>query len=133
MLNTVIIMGRLTADPELKQTGKGDTSCAFTLAVPRLKKTDPADFINCVAFNRQAEILSAFARKGSALIISGRLRHEIYTTNAGETRSLIKIVAHNISFPMTNKEDVLESESAPSSPEITSDFEKMLIDEDPPF
>lgn len=80
-MNKVVLMGRLTADPELRQTQSGISACRFTVAVNRKKtkdgKTD-ADFITCVAWRQTAEFVSKYFRKGSMIALDGTLRTGSY-------------------------------------------------------
>jgi single-strand DNA-binding protein len=83
-MNNVVLMGRLTADPELRQTQSGISSCRFTIAVNRKfknKDTDQydADFITCVAWRQTAEFVSRYFSKGSMICVSGSLRTGSYT------------------------------------------------------
>ncbi|MCM1530506.1 MAG: single-stranded DNA-binding protein [Alistipes sp.] len=83
-MNKVIIMGRLTADPELRQTPSGVPSCRFTVAVNRrfADKTTgqrQADFISCTAWRQQAEFISRYFNKGSMICVEGTLRTGSYT------------------------------------------------------
>ena len=83
-MNNVILMGRLTAGPELRQTQSGISSCRFTIAVNRKfknKDTDQyeADFISCVAWRQTAEFISRYFSKGSMICVSGSLRTGSYT------------------------------------------------------
>lgn len=82
-MNNVILMGRLTADPELRQTQSGISSCRFTIAVNRKFKNDKgeydADFISCVAWRQTAEFVSRYFNKGSMICVSGSLRSGSYT------------------------------------------------------
>jgi single-strand DNA-binding protein len=83
-MNNVILMGRLTADPELRQTQSGTSSCRFTIAVNRKfknKETNEydADFITCVAWRQTAEFVSRYFSKGSMICVSGSLRSGSYT------------------------------------------------------
>lgn len=82
-MNNVILMGRLTADPELRQTQSGISCCRFTVAVNRKfknKDTDQyeADFISCVAWRQTAEFVSRYFSKGSMICVSGSLRTGSY-------------------------------------------------------
>ena len=83
-MNNVILMGRLTADPELRQTQSGIAVTRFTIAVNRKfknKETDQydADFISCIAWRQTAEFVSRYFRKGSMICVSGSLRTGNYT------------------------------------------------------
>lgn len=82
-MNNVVLMGRLTADPEFRQTQSGISTCRFTIAVNRKVKNEngeyDADFISCVAWRQTAEFVSRYFSKGSMICISGSLRTGSYT------------------------------------------------------
>ena len=82
MLNKVIIMGRLTADPELRQTASNTSTCTFTVACDRNFATQgqdrQADFITVVAWRQTAEFVSRYFRKGSMIVVEGGLRTRTY-------------------------------------------------------
>ena len=95
-MNKVVLMGRLTKDPELRFTAVSGTAVSrFTVAVDRKKKDDGADFINCVAFGKTAETISQYLVKGRQILIEGNIRtgsyendegKKIYTTNVNVER-----------------------------------------------
>ena len=101
MLNTVIIMGRLTRDPEMRTTQSGVAVASFTLAVDRdfggrdggEKQTD---FIDCSAWRHTAEFVSKYLSKGSMAVFSGGLQIDNYTDNDGNKRKSAKVIADNI-------------------------------------
>ena len=104
-LNTVQIIGRLVADPELRYTQKGAPVCDFRIASSRRYKNretgeqqEETLFINIVAWRRQAELANDFLKKGSAVLIEGRLRSRQWESAQGEKRSAIEIVARRIQF-----------------------------------
>ena len=104
-LNTVQLIGRLVADPELRYTQKGAPVCGFRLATTRRYKNketgetqDETLFINIVAWRRQAELANDFLKKGSAVLIEGRLRSRQWESSQGEKRSTIEVVARRIQF-----------------------------------
>ena len=104
-LNKVILCGRLTADPELKQTASGIAVVSFTLAVNRRyqsKSTDgaqaqQADFINVVAWRQTAEFVSKYFQKGSRIAVQGAIQTGSYEKD-GIKRRTFEIVADNVSF-----------------------------------
>lgn len=73
-MNNCSFTGRLVIDPELGDTGKGTKYTRFTIAVNRMRKDDPADFIRCVAWNQSAEFLSTYAKKADVIGITGEMR-----------------------------------------------------------
>lgn len=81
-MNRVILLGRPTKDIEVRQAG--DTTVArFTLAVDRMKKEDPADFISCVAFGKPAETIGKYCGKGRRVLVEGRIQTGSYTNKDG--------------------------------------------------
>lgn len=121
-LNSVIIIGRLVADPELRYTQKGSPVCDFRIACSRRYKNretgewqEETLFINVVAWRRQAETANDFLKKGSAVLVDGSLRSRQWETNQGEKRTTIEVVARRIQFlDMPTKETVMEeSEVSP--------------------
>ncbi|MBO5097301.1 MAG: single-stranded DNA-binding protein [Agathobacter sp.] len=103
-MNKVILMGRLTRDPEVRYS-QGDASTAiarFSLAVDRRFKRDgddqTADFINCVAFGRTAEFMERYARKGTKFVVEGRIQTGSYTNKDGQKVYTTDVVVENIEF-----------------------------------
>lgn len=82
MINRVILVGRLTQDPQMRKTSTGRSFCSFTLAVSRPKRqnstTQEADFINCVAWEKTAELMCSYLRKGSQIGVEGRIQTRNY-------------------------------------------------------
>ena len=82
MINRVILVGRLTQDPQMRKTNTGRSVCSFTLAVSRPKRqnstTQEADFINCVAWEKTAELMCSYLRKGSQIGVEGRIQTRNY-------------------------------------------------------
>lgn len=104
-MNNVILMGRLTADPELRQTPSGISSCRFTIAVNRKfknKETNEydADFITCVAWRQTAEFVSRYFSKGSMICVSGSLRSGSYTdkNHSDVTHYTTDVFVENVEF-----------------------------------
>lgn len=101
MLNKVILMGRLCADPEFRQTTSGVAVCRIRLAVDRPYRKDQerqADFINCTAWRQQAEFISRNFTKGKMAIVEGSLRNNDYTDNNGVKHYSMDVLIDNISF-----------------------------------
>ncbi|KOS64653.1 single-stranded DNA-binding protein [Lysinibacillus agricola] len=108
MINRVVLVGRLTKDPELRYTPNGIASCRFTLAVNRTFTNEQgerdADFISCVAWRKQAENLANYQRKGNLLGIEGRIQTGSYEGQDGKRVYTTDVVADSIQFlePRTN-------------------------------
>jgi len=97
MLNRVILIGRLTADIELRHSNDQVPYCYFTLAVNRPRNKDKADFIPCVAFRQTAELMKRYLGKGSLISLEGRM--EVYSTQKnGEYNTRINVVTDTINF-----------------------------------
>ena len=102
-LNKVILMGHMTADPELKQTTSGISVCSFSIGVNRrFSKADQGqqsvDFINIVAWRQQAEFVSRYFKKGSSIIVCGSIQTRNWTDNNGQKRYVTEVVADEVSF-----------------------------------
>lgn len=107
MLNTITIMGRLTATPELKTTPGGNSVTSFTLAVERDFKDKETgekvtDFIDCVAWRGTAEFVTRFFTKGRMAVVNGRLQLRDYTDKDGNKRRAAEVVAENVYFGDSN-------------------------------
>lgn len=102
MLNRVVLVGRLTRDPELKYTPNGIAVCSITLAVNRPFSNDQgqreADFINIVIWRKQAENVANYLRKGSMAGIDGRLQTRNYENNEGKKVFITEVVADSVQF-----------------------------------
>ncbi len=97
MLNKVILIGRLTADIELRHSNDQVPYCYFTLAVNRPRNKDKTDFIPCVAFRQTAELMKRYLGKGSLISLEGRM--EVYSTQKnGEYNTRINVVTDTINF-----------------------------------
>lgn len=102
MLNISIIMGRLTADPELRATANGTSVCTFTVAVerdytPKGSKRQ-TDFITVVAWRQTAEFVCKYFAKGSMIAVHGALQTRKYEDSNGNKRTAVEIVASGVSF-----------------------------------
>ena len=103
MLNHIVIMGRLTRDPELRRTGSGIAVTSFSLAVDRdFGSKDggerETDFIDCVAWRSTGEFVSKYFTKGSMAVVSGRLQIRSWTDKDGNKRRTAEVVADNVYF-----------------------------------
>ena len=103
MLNHIVIMGRLTRDPELRRTGSGIAVASFSVAVDRdFGKNEngekETDFIDCVAWRNTAEFVSKYVTKGRMVAVSGRLQIRSWTDKEGNKRRTAEVVADNVYF-----------------------------------
>ena len=103
MLNHIVIMGRLTRDPELRRTGTGVAVASFSVAVDRdfagrESGERETDFIDCVAWRNTGEFVSKYFTKGSMIVVSGRLQIRGWTDKEGNKRRTAEVVADNVYF-----------------------------------
>ena len=150
-LNKVVLCGRLTADPELKQTPSGIAVVSFTLAVNRRfqnKSADgtpaqqQADFISVVAWRATAEFISRYFRKGSALCVTGSIQTRSWQDAQGQKRYATEVVADEAMFVDSKNEggavagqyaDSYNAPSYSSAPASAPKFEELKTDDDLPF
>lgn len=101
-MNKAILIGRLTRDPELRTTPTGRNVCQFAVAVNRnytnASGEREADFINCVVWDKQAENLSRYQKKGNQIAVEGRVQTRNYDDNNGRKVYVTEILVNNISF-----------------------------------
>jgi len=99
MLNKVILMGRLTRDPELRSTQSGTPVASFTLAVDRsFSRSDEVDFIDIVAWNKTGEFVSKWFKKGQLVAVTGRLQVRNWTDKENNKRRTYEVVAEEAHF-----------------------------------
>lgn len=118
MLNSVVLMGRLTADPELQKVNarSGEVSvCRFVVAVDRPGNGGQADFIDCVAWRNQAENLVRFKKKGDPIAVEGRLQVDSYDSQ-GIRRKAARVIARRVAFLPTGRKQAEEA-PLPAPPE----------------
>lgn len=111
MINNVTLVGRLTRDIELKKTQSNTSVTGFTLAVNRpfsKENETQADFISCVAWEKQAEVLNDYAHKGSLIGVVGRIQVRAYEAD-GITRNITEVVAQSVQLLEPKKEEKRET------------------------
>lgn len=107
MLNCAIIMGRITADPELRTTGNGISVVSFSVAVDRNYEQNgerPTDFINVVAWRQTAEFVAKYFQKGQMIAVQGSIQTRNYEDRNGNKRTATEIVADSVSFTGSKNE-----------------------------
>ena len=101
-MNKVVLVGRLTRDPEVRSTSTGNSNARFTVAVNRnFKNKDgqyDADFISCVAFSRTAEFIAKYFKKGNMICLEGRIQTGSYDAQDGTKRYTTDVVVDNVEF-----------------------------------
>ena len=119
MLNKIILMGRLTRDPELRRTGSGTAVTSFSLAVDRDFKSQSGeketDFIDVVAWRNTADFVSKYFTKGRMAVVEGRLQIRDWTDRDGGKRRSAEVIAENVYFGDSKRDSGADSDgSAPA-------------------
>lgn len=128
--NKVILGGRITADPELKQTPQGVSVITFSLAVNRKGTKDTTDFITCVAWRNTAEFISKYFTKGSSIVLDGSIQVRSYQDKDNNKRQAVEVVVTDAYF--------VDSKGEIEAPQVafttdTPKFEEIAADDDLPF
>ena len=114
MLNRIVLVGRLTRDPELRRTNNEIAVCSFTLAVDdRIKDANgnkTTTFIGVTVFNNQADNVAKFLRKGALVGVDGRIRQRTFERRDGSKSSVIEVVADSVTFLEPNKNKEIPNE-----------------------
>ena len=147
-MNVICLLGRLTADPELRHTANQVSVTSFTVAVDRRfvaqGQERQADFINVVAWRQTAEFITKYFRKGQRIAINGSLQSRSYTDKDGNKRTAYEVVADNAYFceskssgnsvPQGDSQIPVFGETAPAfSTAAPTDFEEIAGDDELPF
>lgn len=146
MLNKIVLMGRLTRDPELRQAQSGNSVVSFTLACDRDFAAQGAeketDFVDIVAWRGTAEFVSKYFSKGRMAVVSGRLQIRNWEDKDGNKRKTAEIVAESVYFGDSKRDGQNASAAAPASAEFTqlpdttpvpfsgSDMQQIGLDDD---
>lgn len=138
MLNQITIMGRLTRDPDYRATGSGTSVANFSVAVDRDFSSQSGeketDFIDCVAWRKTAEFVTKYVRKGSMVVVSGRLQIRGWTDKDGNKRRTAEVVADNVYFaePKRSADAAASPTPAPSyqAPIVPTDSDFALLEDD---
>ena len=116
MLNKIILMGRLTRDPELRRTGSGTAVTSFAIAVDRDFKSQngekETDFIDVVAWSTTAEFVSKHFSKGRMAVVEGRLQIRDWTDKDGTKRRTAEVIADNVYFADSKRDDTTANRNA---------------------
>lgn len=134
-MNKVILMGRLTRDPELQQTPQGTPLCRFSIAVNRRfarEGQQQADFINCVAWRQQAEFISKWFNKGSMISVVGSIQTRSWDSQDGKKQYATEVIVDEAYFTgskgegtaANNSQGAYQQPQQPTEPEF-DDFDSM--------
>ena len=146
MLNKVILMGRLTRDPELRTTPQGVSVCTFSIAVDRgyarQGEERQADFINIVAWRSTAEFVSKYFIKGQMIAVVGRIQTRNYDDKDGKRVYVTEVVADEVSFTESKKDSSAQpatyttapvQTAQPVQPPVSDGFQVVPDEDDLPF
>lgn len=134
MFNKVILAGRLTRDPELRQTPNGVAVASFSLAVDKpfnKDKEKAADFFDCVAWRGTADFVSRYFEKGKPILVEGRLQNNDYTNKDGEKRRRVEVLVENVSFIGGKDEKPTAAKIADIPANDDESFEQVDLDDLP--
>ena len=136
--NKVILIGNMTADPELKQTQGGLSVCTFSIAVNRRFKGEngqqDCDFISIVAWRQQAEFVCKYFKKGQPILVCGQLQTRTWTDNQGNKRYATEVVADEVSFVGNSSSNTDSKPYVPSAyTSNNQNFEEIPNDGSLPF
>lgn len=134
MLNTVILMGRLTADPELRTTNTNLSVLSFSVAVDRSYQSQgqerQTDFINCVAWRQNADFISKYFRKGQMIAIEGAIQTRSYEDKSGNKRTAFEVIVNRASFcGSKNETGAAPADRYPTPAAAPASFQNNVADE----
>lgn len=128
MINRVVLIGRITKDPELRKTSSGISVVQFTLAVNRPKRNDAeqeADFINCEAWRHIADFMANYVKKGALLGIEGRIQTRNYKDQSDRTVYVTDVVCDSV--------QILAQKRAEEAPKVETQTNTQVIEETNPY
>ena len=140
MINNVVLVGRITKDPEVRYTSSNIANCNFTIAVDRGYTAQngerQSDFINCVSWRQQAEFMSQYIKKGYMMGVTGRIQTRSYQAQDGSTRYVTEVVCDSVQNlqPRDTQAAAVPSQSAqthtPARQSQTTEFDVTDVSED---
>jgi len=133
-INQVILMGRLTRDPETRTTPSGKTITTFSLAVDRVGQDDQADFFDVTAWEKTGELVAQYLTKGRRALVQGRLRQDSWDDKeTGKKRSKVEVVASDVTFldgpSGGNNNDSASVSTTPAAPAGKKKAEDVVIED----
>ena len=128
--NKVILIGNLTADPELKQTTSGVAVCRFSIGVARKMSKDQSDFFNVVAWRQSGEFVAKYFKKGMPILILGNLQNRQYEKN-GQKITVTEVIADEVTFVERKNDDPYIGSNVPAA--APPKFEEVEDDSSLPF
>ncbi len=130
MINRVVLVGRMTRDPELRRTPQGDAVTSFTLAVNRNFTSrdgqQQADFINCVVWRKPAENVERYCSKGSLVGVEGRIQTRSYDNSQGQKVNVVEVICDSVQFLNTKQEDQVQMNTQKVQRMATNEYSRNL-------
>lgn len=120
-MNTVILTGRFTRDPEIRYTNSNKAVCSFSLAVSRGKDRDP-DYIDCVAWEGRGEMIGKNFHKGDGIAVTGRLETRTYEKD-GQKHKVAEVNVSSVEFPLGRRSDSGSRQQTPAAPAQFEDLD----------
>lgn len=139
MINRVVLVGRITKDPELRKTQSGTSVVSFTIACNRRvpSQGQDADFINCVAWDKTADFMAQYVKKGALLGLEGRIQTRSYDDKDGKRVYVTEVVADSVQFLESKKSAESGGNEAYTAPVMQNnecaDYESDIETDDLPF
>lgn len=136
MINKAILMGRLTKDPEIRHTSSGTPVCSFSIAINNgYGENQTTDFINCVAWNKQAEFIERNFSKGKMIIVVGRIQTRSWEGSDGKKNYVTEVIASEVSFGESKRSSEEAGSYAPPSgaDDLPDGFIPLEAGDDLPF
>ena len=139
MINRVVLVGRITKDPMLRKTQSGTSVVSFTIACNRRvpSQGQDADFINCVAWNKTADFMAQYVKKGALLGLEGRIQTRSYDDKDGKRVYITEVVADSVQFLESKKQAESVQNESYTAPVMQNneyaDYESDIETDDLPF
>ncbi len=136
MINRVVLVGRITKDPELRKTQSGTSVVSFTIACNRRvpSQGQDADFINCVAWDKTADFMTQYVKKGALLGLEGRIQTRSYDDRDGKRVYVTEVVADSVQFLESKKQaENVQNEAYPVQNNECADYAADIETDDLPF
>ena len=131
MINKVILMGRLTKDPEMRHTNSGTPVTSFSVAINNgYGEKQQTDFVNCVAWNKTAEFVTKNFTKGKMIIVIGRISTRSWKTQDGKRAYVIEVTAQEVNFGESKSQQQANTHQTAAQPPMQDDDDFTPLDED---
>lgn len=131
MINKVILMGRLTRDPEMRHTNSGTPVTTFSIAIDNgYGDNKRTDFVNCLAWNKTAEFVTKYFTKGKMIIVIGRITTRSWETQDGKRAYATEVVANEVNFGESKTSPQLNTPQTAAQPPMQDDDDFTPLDED---